>query len=531
MQGRRPRIPEIPPPSVKLSAAAPTARTLSFKLVPENASSAAYTCVKADSGIPDAAAVLGGGTKAAPDAEGVYTVEGLEPDTRYTVVAAVSDGADETAAERLEMTTLGLSPAVTLEAVSSDKTAVAFRLTPSEASEVSYVWAEKGSPIPDAAALLADGTPADAAAPSEIVLPGLAPGTEYTVAAAAGAEGFVSEVFTLDVSTVPMRPAVVLEAAGADERSLCFTLAAAEADRAAYVCVKKGSPLPDAAAILSEGAAADPGAAKEYTVAGLEAMTEYTVAAAAAWGEEYSEVAALELSTLETLYEALQGEWTATWKTAEYLGFPDYVKTFTFDVTICPGANEATEALYRSRNRLCCIGWYGWKTRMPDDLLADRLDYWRENPAEADFDWGPKWFLELGDDGSVTVPNTYDPYMNDGDAAWSLLRYEFRYTFLGAANGEGAAFVHRPLTNITVSPDRNTVTLGGQTEEYEGGGGSTVVYPSVLMPKDGGASFFALGGGTSLGVAEVVLVRKTGPSATPRPTGPAPVPAGECIIR
>lgn len=480
--------------------------------------------------------MLGGGTKAAPEAEGVYTVEGLEPDTRYIVVAAVSNGADETAAERLEMTTLGLSPAVTLETVSSDKTSVTFRLTPSEASEVSYVWVEKGSPIPDAAALLAEGTPADAAAPSEITLPGLTPGTEYTVAAAAGDAGFVSEVFTLEISTVPMHPAVVLEASGADERSVSFTLSVSDAARAAWVCVKKGSPLPDAATLLSEGTAADPAAAKEYTVSGLEAMTEYTVAAAAEWEGAYSEVAVLDISTLETLYTALQGEWTAEWKTAEALGFPDRAATFTFDVTICPGVNETTTALYQSRNRLCCVGWYGWKTKYPDDLMTGSLDYWRTNPEEADFDWGPKWFLELGDDGSVTVPDTHDPYMNDGDAAWSLLRYEFRYMFLGPANGEGAAFINRPLTNITVSPDRNTVTIGGQTEEYSDGSGSTVVYPSLLMPKEGGATFFSIwnpatsSAVTSLGVADVVLTRKTSPSA-PCPAVPAPVPAGECSIR
>lgn len=75
-------------------------------------------------------------------------------------------------------------------------------------------------------------------------------------------------------------PEVSLEIGGTTSSSITFSVSAENAVKCAYVVVKSGETLPDAAAVLSDGTAVDLSASSEIVAGDLEPSTGYTVAAA-----------------------------------------------------------------------------------------------------------------------------------------------------------------------------------------------------------------------------------------------------------
>lgn len=148
----------------------------------------------------DAGDVFERGTEADASTEKEYTAPDLEPDTRYTVFAAVSSTAG-VALERAAMTTSDSRVAsVTIRIDQADKTSVTFTLSPSGADQCWYAVTPAGQTL-DAAALQRDGKQADATREAPYTVDGLTPGSGYHVYAVSAFEGRAGEVASMDFAT------------------------------------------------------------------------------------------------------------------------------------------------------------------------------------------------------------------------------------------------------------------------------------------------------------------------------------------
>lgn len=95
-------------------------------------------------------------------------------------------------------------------------------------------------------------------------------------------------------------PRVVLGGGIPTYNSLAFTVTPSDATECAYLCLKKEETAPAASDILGKGIFVEKlDGASEVNVPKLEAKTAYVVYAAAAWGDILSEVATLDVTTLE----------------------------------------------------------------------------------------------------------------------------------------------------------------------------------------------------------------------------------------
>lgn len=180
------------PPSVKITSGPSDLTSLTFTIEPQHAQRCAYLVVPTvDAVAVDADAVLERGKAADANATATYTVDGLDPGTAYEIYAAVGS-ADGVAVDRISMSTVvgpadGPSVSITPDEVSA--THIAFTLTPSHADRCGYLVVAADGSLPDAAAVLRDGFPADASAPSGHTVGELMPGTDYVVVAAVSQDG------------------------------------------------------------------------------------------------------------------------------------------------------------------------------------------------------------------------------------------------------------------------------------------------------------------------------------------------------
>lgn len=120
------------------------------------------------------------------------------------------------------------------------------------------------------------------------------------------------------------------------------------------------------------------------------------------------------------------------------------------------------------RNRLLCLGWFEkdlyenpsrLKTNSPYDLFVAR-DYQSYDNAELFYDFGPKWFLEIGKDGSVRVPVNQD--------ANAPMTYVYDYVFFvsGYSHETGTGFkTHDEGFPVEVSADKNTIIIKSAMHE------------------------------------------------------------------
>lgn len=139
----------------------------------------------------------------------------------------------------------------------------------------------------------------------------------------------------------------------------------------------------------------------ELQFSNLSPNTDYVFAVLATNSEYVSTYTVYDFKTgaepvvESSLFDKLQGEYTAT--ITDLAG-----ETYSFDVTIADGVNDATRAEYAARNLLVCLGFdpIGVKYNSPEDLIKKG---WAKTEEDANRNYGPKWFLEIDENDMITT--------------------------------------------------------------------------------------------------------------------------------
>ena len=170
----------------------------------------------------------------------------------------------------------------------------------------------------------------------------------------------------------------------------------------------------------------------------------------------------------------------------------------------------------RGQNRILCTGW-GFdissyspayspvRHARPWDLFVDTSGYNSSTVDVMFYDFGPKWFLQVAQDGSLFIPvniNRVVPL-----TTWT----SGSPYYLVAANAETSTALYMPLDPannddvtkwnnipVEVSEDGNTITI--KAFDYEG----TTYYPNVVYDSHGQLGFFE-----TQNFGDVVLTRKS----------------------
>ena len=146
-------------------------------------------------------------------------------------------------------------------------------------------------------------------------------------------------------------------------------------------------------------------------------------------------------------------------------------------------------------------------------FIADETKYSAYNYESPIFDFGPKWYLEIAADGTVTAPfnvNYFAPM-----AQW----YKNVYQFMGASNNATLPYVRDAAGNVvnghfpvTISADKNTITINPLSYTYSttGENGATITrtedfYPQIV--RDGSNSSTTSYSLYSRIIAPIVLTR------------------------
>lgn len=130
-------------------------------------------------------------------------------------------------------------------------------------------------------------------------------------------------------------------------------------------------------------------------------------------------------------------------------------------------SDQFTEYRLEKQNRLLCTGFLDFDGAKSADFPVGRLDYrspyylfQAEDYTSVDvpqliYDFGPKWFIEVLEDGSLIVP--FNTMIMPPLTAWP------GYPFYVAGVGNGAAImdatIEVPGFPVEVSPDGNTITI------------------------------------------------------------------------
>ena len=178
------------------------------------------------------------------------------------------------------------------------------------------------------------------------------------------------------------------------------------------------------------------------------------------------------------LFTKLQGEWEVSYDLIQFNKVN--VSIYGQRVIIAQGVDETTEKMYREQNRLVILEWpfnvYGpgnyehIPTMKPAKLMEEMPEYWGKYPQLAYRDYGPKIFLEIAADGSLSVPSERGEYLYN----WSS---DGTFYFYGA--DQANAFTAPATFPVTLSEDGNTMIIGASVPVEEFGFG--VYRPSVFL--------------------------------------------------
>lgn len=208
-------MPEVAP-TLSIAAGEATVESLTFVLTPELAAAVRYQVIEADSTHPTAEDLFNQhseyfGVPADATIEDEYIVGGLQLGVDYTVVAAAKNNIGYSELATLSMTTAIPEMKLTLAEVKVGPNSFTFSISPVNASKVAYVVIPEGESLPEASAVLENGTEVTADAAGEYVAAGLEQETSYQVVAAAldlaGKNVMLSEV--LSVTTTGQTPPAV----------------------------------------------------------------------------------------------------------------------------------------------------------------------------------------------------------------------------------------------------------------------------------------------------------------------------------
>ena len=191
-------------PEVTISAVSSSLTEVSFTVTAKGADACSWMIAEKSSGsAPDAAAILKDGTPVG-ETPAVCEKGGLTPGTTYEIRAAASNAAGQSKVETAEITTKTEDkrlPSVEIRTGDSDESSIRFTLVFTDALEGAYMVLPEGSGIPDAAAILKDGTPADVSAAPEYTASELEAGQKYVIAAAASNADGTGEVASAEMET------------------------------------------------------------------------------------------------------------------------------------------------------------------------------------------------------------------------------------------------------------------------------------------------------------------------------------------
>lgn len=158
------------------------------------------------------------------------------------------------------------------------------------------------------------------------------------------------------------------------------------------------------------------------------------------------------------LFTSLLGEWEVSYPLIQFNNVE--VNITNAKVTIAAGADDETADYYRSHNRLVVQGWPfnveadGTHAPMPyysPAYLKEMAAYWRNFPALALRDYGPKIFLEIAEGDVITVPSSRGEYLYN----WGT---DGTFYFFGADLVN--EFTAPATFPVTLSEDGNTLTIG-----------------------------------------------------------------------
>ena len=478
-------------PAVTLADAdAATDNSLSFIITPSNAEVCSYICQEADKTAPTAEEIITRGRSVSVESATTAKVRNLNANTDYTIYAAASIGQAYSSVARLTLTTLEhqVVPSVAVVKGAVTDSSATFTVTPTDAEKCAYVVVKKGETVPQAAAILADGTETDADKASEVTVENLDENTEYIFAVAVSHGEQIGEVsetaFTTDEKSITPTIAVkafVLTNEQAEVtawENFIFTINLTDAVSAKYY-VNETEVIENA---VESGDFTYESIATQYgkdldeerlqkalsedgltlIMSGISSEQSYTVvivatgnkgATAEAHSSATTEAEPLPAPVQSELYTKLAGNWTMT-TTAEDNGTET---TLAYDVTIAASNSGVS---YQDRNQLVVSGPIIFQNFYSIKALMDAG--WGKGKAMQN--WGPKFFLQIAEGDKVTVPANLNQYFLNWNSQSLGEVYLLGYQEVGdqvklGVQNEEAAFP------VTISADFNTITIKSYSED------------------------------------------------------------------
>lgn len=177
------------------------------------------------------------------------------------------------------------------------------------------------------------------------------------------------------------------------------------------------------------------------------------------------------------LFTSLLGEWEMTYTLIQENGI---TATVSDVVTIAQGVDAKTEADYRDQNRLVILGlpfnvsaqgvYSALPVYTPADLLDATPNYYAKGHNLIYRDYGPKFFLEIGEGDVLTVPSSKGEYLYN----WDELGY---LNFFGCDYDN--QFTAPATFPVTLSDGGDTLTIGACHAGEEFGYG--IYRPAVFL--------------------------------------------------
>lgn len=177
------------------------------------------------------------------------------------------------------------------------------------------------------------------------------------------------------------------------------------------------------------------------------------------------------------LFTSLLGEWQMTYTLIQENGI---TATVSDVVTIAQGVDAKTNADYRDQNRLVVLGlpfnvsaqgvYSALPVYSPADLLDALPNYYSKGQNLIYRDYGPKFFLEIGQGDVITVPTSKGEYLYN----WDTIGY---LNFFGCDYDN--QFTAPATFPVTISDGGDTLTIGAYHSGEEFGYG--IYRPAVFL--------------------------------------------------
>ena len=177
---------EKPMPQVSLQEVGSTETSLTFTLIPKDATSVSYVLLEADENITaEQIFDLPNNVPADATKQRDYTFNNLKGYTNYTIAAAASNEQGFSEVAKITMQTVMPAPSLTLALGNVTSNSASFTLTSDKASAVSYMCVKENEADPDAQGILANGVKAEVNVAQTLTVNELEESASYRIVAAA----------------------------------------------------------------------------------------------------------------------------------------------------------------------------------------------------------------------------------------------------------------------------------------------------------------------------------------------------------